>query len=132
MIRFLINVAMQLVLAAIALLVIAWLVSGVTVSVRGFLIAVAVFTLAQAVFAPLVFNMARKYASAVLGGIGIVSTFLALWVATLFEGGLTINGLQAWIIAPLLAWIITALGTWILGGFVIKKWLAGRETRKTK
>lgn len=127
MIRFLLNVAISIVSAAVALLVAGAVVDGVTMHAAGFVIAVLVFTAAQALLAPFVFNMARKYASAVLGGIGLVSTFLALFVATLFPNGLQINGLTAWVITPLVVWIITALGTWILGIFIIKRWWEKRQ-----
>ena len=130
MIRFLLNVAIQLVSAAVALLVAGWLVDGVQLRVGGFIVAVAVFTIAQSILGPLVFNLARKYASAVLGGIGIVATFLALWIATLFPGGLAISGVTAWVIAPLIVWIITALGTWILGFFIIQRWWQRRTEAK--
>ncbi|MGO3148407.1 MAG: phage holin family protein [Leucobacter sp.] len=130
MVRFLINVVVQFALAAIALLIAAWAIDGVTVRVGGFFIAVGVFAVAQAILAPFVFNLARKYASAILGGIGLISTFLALWVATLFGGGLSIHGVASWIAAPLLVWIITALGTWLLGAMFIEKWLEKRKARK--
>ena len=127
MIRFLLNVAIIIVSAAVALLVAAAVVDGVQMQPAGFVIAVLVFTAAQSLLAPFVFNMARKYASAVLGGIGLVSTFLALFVATLFPNGLHINGLTAWVVTPLVVWIITALGTWILGIFIIKRWWEKRQ-----
>lgn len=130
MIRFFLNLIVQLVLAAVALLLAAWLIDGVTLRVGGFLVAVGVFTLAQSILAPFVFNIARKYASAVLGGIGIVATFLALWVATLFPEGLTIEGATAWVVTPLFVWIVTALGTWILGALFIEKWLKRRDEDK--
>jgi uncharacterized membrane protein YvlD (DUF360 family) len=130
MIRLLLSVAISVVSAAIALLVASALIPGVRVSASGFLVAVLVFTVAQAILAPFVFNMARKYASAVLGGIGLVSTFLALFVATLFPGGLQISGVTAWILAALVVWLITALGTWILGALIIKRWWERRELRK--
>ena len=68
------------------------------------------------------FNLARQYASAVLGGIGLVSTFLGLFVATLFPNGLEISGITAWVLSALVVWLITALGTWILGALIIKRW----------
>lgn len=117
-------------MAAIALFIASVTVSGVVVQASGFIVAVLVFAAAQAILAPFVFNMARKYASPVLGGIGIVSTLLALWVATLFPGGLEINGVTAWVIASLLVWVITALGVWFLGWLVIKKWWTTREENK--
>ncbi len=127
MIRFLFTFLTNLVSSAIALLL-AHLLLGewVTVQVAGFLIAVAVFTVAQSVLAPFVFNMARKYASAMLGGIGLVSTFLALFIATLFPNGLQITG-WGWILGPVLVWIVTALGTWILVGIFLKMYFQKRE-----
>lgn len=130
MIRFLINLATSLVMAAVALLLCGWLLSQwVTLNAGGFIVAVVVFTAAQAVFAPFVFNMARKYASALLGGIGLISTLLALWIASLFRGGIEISGL-GWVLAPLLVWIVTALGTWIIMGLVLKRFFADRERAK--
>ena len=127
MIRLLLSVAISIVSAAIALLVASSIIPGVRVSSSGFVIAVLVFTLAQAILGPFVFNLARQYASAVLGGIGLVSTFLALFVATLFPDGLQISGLTAWILAALVVWLITALGTWILGALIIKRWWERRQ-----
>lgn len=130
MIRFLLTLAAHLVMAAIALLIASWVLSQwVSVQFGGFLAAVIVFALAQAILAPFVFNMARKYASAILGGIGLVSTLLALWVATLFPGGLHITGL-GWVLTPLLVWIVTALGSWIIIGVVVKRFLEKREVKR--
>ncbi|HYI58818.1 MAG TPA: hypothetical protein VEX66_11660 [Microlunatus sp.] len=129
-IRFLLSVAISIVSAALALLVISWVVDGVTMYATGFVIAVIVFTVAQALLGPFIFNLARQYASAVLGGIGLVSTFVALFVATLFPNGLQINGITAWIFATLIAWVITALGTWILGVLIIKRWWDKRQLAK--
>lgn len=130
MLRFLLSTASNLVMSAVALLLSGWWLSEwVTLKLGGFLVAVAVFTLAQAILAPFVFNMARKYASAMLGGIGLVSTFLALWVATLISGGVEVHGL-GWVLAPLLIWIVTALGGWIIVGVILEKYLAKREKLK--
>jgi len=130
MIRFLLNVVSHLVSAVLALLIAGWLLSQwVTLHLGGFFVAVAVFALAQSILAPFVFNMARKYASALLGGIGLVSTFLALWVATLFPGGIEVVGI-GWVLAPLVIWIVTALGGWILMGVVFERYLKKRERQK--
>ena len=127
MVRFLIQIAISLVTAAIALLVAAWLLPDFRLDVSGFLVAVAVFTIAQAILAPFIFNVARQHASALLGGIGLVSTFVALLVASLFPGGLTISGVVTWILATLIVWIITALGAWLLPLIFLKKRTAGRK-----
>jgi len=131
MIRFLLRTVINLVDAALALLLAAWIIEGVSLDPVGFVVAVVIFTAAQAILAPFVFNLARKHASAVLGGIGLVSTFLALWVATLFDGGLTIDGLTAWILAPLVVWIVTALAGWILGALIVDRWWQRRQDDRT-
>jgi hypothetical protein len=130
-IRMLLSVAISLVSAALALLVASAVVSGVVMDATGFLVAVLVFTIAQALLGPFVFKMAREHASAILGGIGLVSTFLALFVATLFPNGLQIDGITAWVVSTLVVWVITALGTWILGIIIIKRWWERREEQKS-
>lgn len=126
MIRFLIRTAISLGTAAVALLVCSWVLPDFGLSLGGFLTAVIVFTIAQAVLSPFIFNLARKHASAVLGGIGLVSTFVALLIASLFPGGLSITGVVTWILATLIVWIITALGTWLLPLIFLKKTVTQR------
>lgn len=130
MVRMLLTFAANLVVAAVALLLAGLVLSEwVTLNVGGFLVAVLIFTVAQSLLTPFILNIARKYASALLGGIGLVSTLLALWVATLFPGGLAISGL-GWVLAPLLVWIVSALGGWILVGVVIKRRFEMRDHEK--
>lgn len=132
MIRFLINIGVSLGTAAVAMLVANIALTNFHIELSGFFIAVAVFTIAQAILAPFVFNMARKYAPAVLGGIGLVSSFLALLVTSFFPGGLQIAGISTWISATLIIWVITALGTWLLGAFLIKKFVTNKATKKSE
>ena len=127
MVRFLINIAISLVTAALGLLVNSWILPDFHLDVSGFLIAVVVFTVAQAILAPFILNVARQYASALLGGIGLVSTFVALLIASLFPDGIRIEGVVTWILATLIMWIITALGTWLLGLW----WLRNRRAERT-
>ncbi|RJN33271.1 hypothetical protein D3250_04985 [Nesterenkonia natronophila] len=126
----LLQAAINVVTAAVAMLVAAGLIDGVTVKLAGFVTVVLVFVLAQAVLAPFVFNMARQYASAILGAVGLISTLLAVWVATLVSDGLTLSTPMAWILTPLVVWIITALGTWILGYLVLERWWDKRTEEK--
>lgn len=126
MIRFLIRAAIFVGTAALGLLVAALVLSGVEISISGFLVAVGVFALAQSLLAPFIFNVARQHASPMLGGIGLVSTFVALLIASFFPGGLTISGISTWVLATLVVWIVTALGTWILPMFLLKERVAGR------
>lgn len=126
MIRFAIRTVIDLASSALALLVASWLVPGVNLAVRGFVVAVVVFVLASALLTPFAANMARKYAPAALGGIGIIATLLALWLATIF-GGLTITGAVDWALATLIVWLVTSLGAWALFAVWGKKKLQDRD-----
>lgn len=121
MVRFLLSIAVSLISSVLGLLIAAWVIPGVRLSVGGFIIAVVVFTIAQGVLGPFVFNVARRYASAILGGIGLVTTLISLFIASILPGGLHIDGVLAWVLAPLVVWIVTALGGWILGYFLITR-----------
>lgn len=121
MIRFLIRAAIFVGTAAIGLLIASWLVSGVTLRPSGFIIAVGVFALAQSLLAPFIFNVARQHAAPLLGGIGLVSTLVALIIASFFPEGLSISGASSWVLATLVVWIVSALGTWLLPLYLLKE-----------
>lgn len=123
MVRFLWSFVVNLVSAIVGLLLAKALLADFDVKASGFLLAALVLTIAQAVLAPFVFNMARQYASALLGGIGIVSTMLALWIASLFPGGISVASFGTWILAALIVWIVMALGGWLLLGWVLKRFV---------
>jgi Mycobacterial 4 TMS phage holin, superfamily IV len=120
MIRFLLRTLIFLGSAALGLIIAAAVIPGVTLSWSGSLIAVAVFAIAQSILAPFIAKAAARNAPAFLGGIGIVSTFVALFIATLFPGGLQISGLVAWLLAPIVVWLVTALATWLLPMLILR------------
>lgn len=121
MVRFLIRTAIFVVTAALGLLIASWILPGFHLEWAGSLVAVVVFAVAQSVLSPFIFNMARKYASAVLGGIGLVSTLVALLVASLFPGGIHVDDVLTWVLAALVVWFVTALGGWLLPLLFLKK-----------
>jgi hypothetical protein len=121
MVRLLLNTLVFLGSAAIGLLAADRLVSGVSVSWRGFVVAVVVFALAQAVLSPFIAKMASRYASAFLGGIGLVSTFVALLLASVLTHGLSIRGAGSWVAATVVVWLVTAIATLLLPLLVVKK-----------
>ena len=124
MLRFLLRVAVFLGSSAIGLLVAAWLVPGVTVRPLGFVIAVVIFTIAQAILAPFFLKLASRYASAFLGGIGLVSTLAALILASVLSHGLSIRGVGSWVAATVVVWLVTAVATLLLPMLVLKKKVA--------
>lgn len=126
MIRFLLRIAIFLGSAAIGLLV-AWkLVPGVELQPRGFITAVVIFTVAQGILSPFFMKMANRYASAFLGGIGLVSTFVALILASVLTHGLSIRGIGSWIAATVLVWLVTAVATVVLPMLLLKKKVASK------
>ncbi|WP_396899553.1 phage holin family protein [Mycolicibacterium sp.] len=121
MVRFLLRVAIFLGSSAIGLLVAAWLVPGVSVSPWGFIAAVVIFTVAQGILSPFFLKMASRYASAFLGGIGLVSTLAALILASVLTHGLSIRGIGSWIAATVVVWLVTAVATLVLPMLLLKK-----------
>ena len=121
MVRFLINLVIYLASAVLALWVTSVLIDGFDVTFEGLIIAAVIFAVLQAILAPFIFNMARKYASFLLGGVGLVSTFLALLITSLITDGLSISGVTAWVVGTLIVWLITAIGGWLLGLIFLKK-----------
>ena len=120
MVRLLLRAAVFLGSSAIGLLAAAWLIPGVSVSASGFIVAVVVFTVAQAILSPFIFKMASRYASAFLGGIGLVSTLVALVLASVFTHGLSIRGPGSWIAATVVVWVVTAMATLVLPLLIIR------------
>jgi MFS family permease len=106
--------------SAIGLLVAAWLIPGVSVSIWGFAAAVVIFTVTQAILSPFFLKMASRYASAFLGGIGLVSTLAALILASVLTHGLSIRGLGSWVAATVVVWLVTALATLLLPLLILR------------
>ena len=104
-----------------AVLVASWLVSGMTLRPLGYLTAVVIFTVAQGILSPFFLKMANRYASAFLGGIGLLSTLAALILASLFSSGISIRGTGSWIAATVIVWLVTAIATLVLPMLVLKK-----------
>jgi hypothetical protein len=82
MIRLLLRSVVFLVSAAIGLLVAAAVIDGVSVTASGLLVAEVVFAVLQSVLAPFLAKVAARNAPAFLGGIGLVSTVVARFIAT--------------------------------------------------
>jgi hypothetical protein len=124
MVRLLIRIAIFLVAAALGLLVASWLLPGFGLTAEGFLITIIVFAIVQGVLAPFIAKVASQHARAFLGGVGLVATFVALLIASLFTGGLVISGWQTWILATMVVWLVTSLATFLLPMVFLKKKVA--------
>ncbi|MBW9093748.1 phage holin family protein [Microbacterium jejuense] len=87
----------------------------------GILLAVVIFALLQSILAPWLLKITRRHANALIGGIGLLSTFVALLIAVLIPAaGIGIDGPVAWIIGTLIVWLVTALASWLLPPIFIK------------
>ncbi|MEO3759946.1 phage holin family protein [Mycobacterium sp. B14F4] len=95
---------------AIGLLVAAWVVPGVSVTVPAFLVAVVVFSVGQALTSLVLLKLPHDYASLLLGGAGLALTVLALAVAAALTHGLSIDGFASWLTTTLVVWLVTTIG----------------------
>lgn len=122
MIRFLINAVVFFAAAAIGLIAADLILdeSDFSLTAGGFIITVAIFAIAQAVLSPFIARTVQRNAPAFLGGIGIVSTIVALFLASLFGSALEINGIATWILAALIVWLVTAFATLMLPLILVK------------
>lgn len=123
--RFLIKAAVFLSSAAAALALTSLMLgSDFELKISGLITATVVFALAQSLLSPLIERQVHRRAPAVVGGVGIISTFVALLITATLTNGLTIHGFGTWAAATLLVWLITAIGVWVLPG------VFGRGSRK--
>jgi len=124
MIRFLIRTAIFFGSALLALWVTDLLLEDFTLGYpQGLIVAAVIYALIQAILSPLIFKMTAKNANALMGGVGLISTFIALWLTTIFTGdeGLNISGTTGWLLGTLLVWLITAIAGWVLPLIFLKK-----------
>ena len=83
--------------AVVGLLLAGLVVPGMGVGPSGFIVAVVVFTLAQSLLTPLVTRIARRFSPPLVGGVGVLSSGVALAIASSMQGGITLQSPTAWI-----------------------------------
>lgn len=120
MVRFLARVGIFVVSCAVGLLVASLILDGMVVRPVGFVATVVIFALAQSILSPFTAKMVKRHASAFLGGVGLISTFVALLLASLLANSLTIAGLSTWIAATVVVWLVTAVATLIMPAVLLK------------
>ncbi len=124
MITFLIRAGIWLLSAALGLIVADLILPGFSLHWSnwwGIVLAILIFAVLQSVLAPLILKITTQHAPALMGGIGLVSTFIALLIAVVIPAaGIGIDGPVAWIIGTLVVWLVTALSTWLLPGLFLK------------
>jgi hypothetical protein len=121
MIRFLIAAAIWVATAAIGLLVASLVLDNMSIDAGSFIAVVVVFAAIQSILSPFIAKLAAQNARALLGGVGLVATFLALLICEVLFDGFTITGASTWVFATLIVWIVTMLGAWILPLIFLKR-----------
>ena len=125
MIAFLFRAVLYLASAALGLIVADLLLDGFRIQWDrwwGFVLCIVVFAIVQSILAPLASRLAHRHAPDLAGGMGIISTLVALAVVVLLPfGGLRIVDASGWLLGALIVWIITALGSVLLPRLFLKK-----------
>ncbi len=86
----------------------------------------------QSVISPFLARFAAKNATAFLGGVGLVATFVALVAATALGDSLTITGgVETWIAATVIVWLVTALATLLLPLALVKAGVESARQRRS-
>lgn len=124
-ITFLIRAALSVVSAGLGLIVADLVLDGFRIvwpQWWGFVICILIFAVLQSVLAPVVTKLADRYAPVLLGGIGIVSTLIALVIVVLLPiGGLRIVDAAGWIFGAVIVWLVTAIGSVLLPAIFLRR-----------
>ena len=129
MVRALVSVLVQLIANAIALIVAAAILDGMTLSTSGFLIALLIFTGIEIVIQPLIVQVSLRHARALAGSSALLASFVALVVTAWVSEGLQITGATAWVLATVIVWAAALIAGVILPVVVFKRWLVERPAR---
>jgi len=102
------------------LLVAAWIVPGVLLSVTGFIVAVLAFAVMQGILSSAILKLPREYASLLLGATGLALTIVALILTSISTHGLTIEGMPSWLATTVVVWLVTTIGAITLPELTIR------------
>jgi uncharacterized membrane protein YvlD (DUF360 family) len=128
MIRLIVRTGVMLLANAVGLIVASLVFSGFDIDVMSFIFAVVVFTVAAALMTPFLASSFRRNqnSSSLLGGVALISTFVALVITDLLSDGLTISGIGTWIGATVVVWLVSVLALFVLPFLGLKKYLDNR------
>ena len=128
-IRFIVRTAIVLLGNAVGLIVASLVLDGVSIDVTGFIVSLIIFTVAVALTTPFLASTMRRNqsSSSAIGGVALISTFVALLVTDVFTDGLSISGIGTWIGATVVVWVGSLLAVFILPYLGLKKYLDERR-----
>ncbi|HUG65503.1 MAG TPA: hypothetical protein VMK83_09820 [Gaiellaceae bacterium] len=113
---------------AVGLIVASLVLDDFRINVTGFILSLIIFTVAVALMTPFLASTMRRNqsTSAALGGVALISTFVALLITDLLSDGLSISGIGTWIAATVIVWLGSLLAVFILPYLGLKKYLENR------
>jgi hypothetical protein len=128
-IRLLVRTVIVLLGNAVGLIVASLVFDDFEIDVTGFIVSLIIFTLAVALLTPFLESLLRRNrsSSAALGGVALISTFVALVVTDLVSDGVSISGVGTWIGATVVVWLASLLAIFILPFLGLKKYLDERR-----
>jgi putative membrane protein len=130
MIRFLVRLLIQVLAAAVGLIVAAAILENMTIDGVAFFTAVLIFVVVDAIASPFLAKVAMKNQSALLGAVALVSTLIGLIVTTWISDGLSIKGASTWILAALIVWLGGIIAALIIPVLLVKAGVqSARENR---
>lgn len=130
MVRFLIRMAIYVVAAAVGLVVAALALDDMELDFTALLYAAIIFAAIQSLLTPWFAKVTHRNAPALLGAVGLVTSFIALVVTTWLTSGLSISGASTWLLAALIVWLVTMVATFVLPFILVKMGVeAARERR---
>lgn len=127
MIRLLFRTLIGLAANAVGLIVAAGILDGMELDATSFIVAVLIFTVVFALAQPFLIMQFRANAPAMLGGVALVATLVALIVTDLVSDGFTIDGVGTWIAATVIVWAVSVLAAFILPFLGLKKFIEERR-----
>ena len=81
----------------------------------GFLLCIVIFALVQTALAWIAEKFLHRVLPILVGGVGILSTIIALLIVVLLPiGGLRLDGFAGWIAGGVIVWLVTAIVTVVL------------------
>jgi putative membrane protein len=130
MIRMLSSIVIRLLANAIGLLIAAVILSGFSIHALSFITALLIFTVVEVIADPLLIKISIKNLPALMGGVALVTTIVGLIITDLFSTGISITGINTWILATLIVWLGALLAGLLLPLLIFKKALIRHRNNK--
>jgi hypothetical protein len=129
-IRFLVRTVIVLLGNAVGLIVASLVFDDFEINVTGFIVSLVIFTVAAALLTPFLESTLRRNqsTSAALGGVALISTFVALLITDLVSDGLSISGIGTWIGSTVVVWLGSLIAVFVLPFLGLRKYLEERRT----